>query len=188
MATFLAPGVYFETVDTSRQRIAALRTDIAAFVGIAERGPLHQPIRLTSLKQFLARFGNFLPNGFLAYSVKAFFENGGQTCYVVRVAMEAASPSQGVLLDETGTPTLRIEANSPGTWGDRLAVRVGRSHPAAAPTAGVQSDDRSASAVASTTGFPVGSLVHVFQEQPPTTLSTSDRYGCRGRPQSARVG
>ena len=39
------PGVYYERVDVSAPAISALRTDIAGFVGIATRGPLHQPCR-----------------------------------------------------------------------------------------------------------------------------------------------
>lgn len=86
MPTYLTPGVYFETVDVSREAIAAIRTDIAAFVGIAERGPLNTPVRVNSWEQFHATFGSFIAQGYLAYTVKAFFENGGRTCYVVRVA------------------------------------------------------------------------------------------------------
>ena len=38
------PGVYYERVDASAPAISPLRTDIAGFVGIATRGPLHQPL------------------------------------------------------------------------------------------------------------------------------------------------
>src|SRR5437867_558366 len=89
MPEYLTPGVYFEWVDASAKVISPLRTDIAAFVGIAERGPLHTPTRIVSWQQFQSVFGNFIPNGFLAYSVKAFFENGGRECRVVRVAAPA---------------------------------------------------------------------------------------------------
>ena len=54
MPNYLTPGVYFETVDVSRKGITAIRTDIAAFVGITERGPLHQPTSVSSWEQFQA--------------------------------------------------------------------------------------------------------------------------------------
>ena len=65
-------------------RSAPLRTDIAAFVGYAGRGPLLVPIRLSnwrgsspsSAKRSLA---------YLGPAVRA-FHNGGAVCYVVRVA------------------------------------------------------------------------------------------------------
>src|SRR5689334_11720353 len=86
MPEYLTPGAYFEWVDESAKAISPLRTDVAAFVGVAERGPLHWPARVISWQQFQSLFGTFIPNGFLAYAVKAFFENGGRECQVVRVA------------------------------------------------------------------------------------------------------
>src|SRR5256885_10385642 len=80
MPIYLTPGVYFETVDASRREIRAIRTDIAAFVGISERGPLNLPVRVNSWEQFQSVFGNFIPNGYLAYTAKAFFENRGPKC------------------------------------------------------------------------------------------------------------
>ncbi len=84
-----------------------MRTDIAGFVGIAERGPLPEDfpadtfdgtqavVKISSWKQFLANFGGLQPYSYLAYSVRAFFENGGQDCYVARVAATTASdPAQ----------------------------------------------------------------------------------------------
>ena len=57
MRIFDTPGVYFERADASAGGIAALRTDVAGFVGIAERGPLHLAVPVESVKQFNAWFG-----------------------------------------------------------------------------------------------------------------------------------
>src|SRR5450759_5104442 len=86
MPEYVTPGVYFEVVDRSIETVSATRTDIAAFIGIAERGPVHAPLRLRSWQQFQSVFGSFIADGYLAYCVKAFFDNGGDTCYGVRVA------------------------------------------------------------------------------------------------------
>src|SRR5579872_927933 len=91
MATLLTPGLYFERVDSGRKRLPAVRTDVAAFVGVAARGPLNTPTPIYSWAQFEAQFGGFLDGPFLAYSVKAFFENGGVECHVVRVAAGVVS-------------------------------------------------------------------------------------------------
>ena len=91
MSVYVTPGVYYETVDLDDSQISPLRTDIAAFVGIAERGPLHIPVAVSTWQQFQAIFGNFVREGYLAYSVKAFFENGGARCHVVRVAAPLAA-------------------------------------------------------------------------------------------------
>ncbi len=91
MPSYAAPGVYFETVDAGKARVPAVRTDIAAFVGVAGRGPQDTPTVVYSWAQFQARFGDFMPGPYLAYSTKAFFENGGQECHIVRVAAKLAT-------------------------------------------------------------------------------------------------
>jgi hypothetical protein len=174
MPTYLTPGIYYETADAERGLISVLRTDIAAFAGIAERGPLHAPTPVRSWEQFQSAFGAFLPGGYLAYTVKAFFENGGQTCYVVRVAADTAQTASGVLPDGNGHPTLKVTAQSSGTWGDGVAVRVSRSIPATTRTAKTppQPSDRKSSLVETVVGFPVGSAVRVFQDGAPLPLVT----------------
>ncbi len=86
MFAYRTPGVHFEWLDSQSPSILPLRTDIAGFVGIAERGPLHHAVRVESYTQFASIFGRFIPEGYLAYAVEGFFANGGQTCWVVRVA------------------------------------------------------------------------------------------------------
>ncbi|HEX6158604.1 MAG TPA: hypothetical protein VF111_00465, partial [Thermoanaerobaculia bacterium] len=86
-----APGVRFETVDANSQRIAALRTDVAGLAGVCERGTLGVPVRAGSWEQFRSAFGNLAPNALLPWAVKAFFENGGRTCWIVRVAAPLAA-------------------------------------------------------------------------------------------------
>ncbi|OLB36154.1 MAG: hypothetical protein AUH11_12025 [Acidobacteria bacterium 13_2_20CM_57_17] len=93
MPTYATPGVYYEAVDLDSGRINPLRTDIAAFVGIAERGPLHTPVPITTWAQYQSTFGNFIEQGYLAYALKAFFENGGERCHVVRIASGSATTS-----------------------------------------------------------------------------------------------
>src|SRR5947209_2191195 len=84
--SYTTPGVYYERVDASGAAIAAVRTDVAGFVGIAQRGPLDVPVPIESYRQFQAHFGDVIGSGYLAYTARAFFENGGRRCWVVRVA------------------------------------------------------------------------------------------------------
>ena len=100
MSAYLTPGTYLRPKPAERKDIRLVRTDVAGFVGFAERGPLplleakapgerfrpdELAIRLTSWKEFTTVFGGFIPYGSLAYAVRAFFENGGTTCHVVRL-------------------------------------------------------------------------------------------------------
>jgi hypothetical protein len=94
MAVYLTPGIYRHARQTERRDVQLVRTDVAGFAGFAERGPLvtevsdprRAVVRITSWKEFVATFGGFIRYGYLAYAVRAFFENGGTTCHVVRVA------------------------------------------------------------------------------------------------------
>ena len=120
------PGVVYERVDTP-PAVGLHRTDIAGFVGIAARGPLHHPVKIESWTQFTSQFGAHLPQGFLAYAVEGFFANGGRTAYIVRVAdshsPEKARPASRNLAGPGGA-LLRLEATSPGVWGQGIAVQT----------------------------------------------------------------
>src|SRR2546428_6903684 len=98
----LTPGVYFEFYDAAPPVIRNLRTDITGFVGLAERGPLNEAVQIDSWRQFTNRFGNFMPYSFLAYAVKGFFENGGQTCFIVRITGETAQKASLILKNSVG--------------------------------------------------------------------------------------
>ena len=85
MNSVTTPGVYFQSLQPNRIRSDLLRSDIAAFIGYTERGPVGKPVRIESWRQFLAIFGKPLPMGYLAPAVKGFFENGGVSCYILRI-------------------------------------------------------------------------------------------------------
>lgn len=130
MPTYRTPGVYFEWLDLRDPGIVPLRTDIAGFVGIAARGPLHVACKIESWTQFLSRFGGHSAQGFLAYAVEGFFANGGQICYVVRIADPAQARHATVsLVDPAGWPMLEFTAVNEGTWAHALEIT-------AVPTAG----------------------------------------------------
>ena len=125
MRAYRTPGLYFEPLDTRRPPILPLRTDVAGFVGIAERGPLHEPVKVESWMQFSSTFGHHIPQGYLAYGVEGFFANGGHTCWVVRAAdPDLARAESFPLYGVDGNPVLLLEASSPGVWGGNIGVTV----------------------------------------------------------------
>lgn len=168
MARYGTPGVYYERADAGLPGISAIRTDVAGFVGIARRGPLDTPVAVESWRQFLAHFGDFTGAGYLAYAVRAFFENGGRRCWVVRVAAPQETPGgaavAGVTLQNTATPARdvwRVEASSPGVWGNDLSVALRETH--RAQTGSRPGGDATFTPVASITGFARGTLARVSQ-------------------------
>jgi uncharacterized protein len=126
---YLTPGVYFEFQDAAPPVTRRIRTDIAGFVGLAERGPLNRAVQIESWRQFQARFGNFVPYGFLAYAVKGFFENGGRTCFIVRIAGFTAAKAELILQSSGGTNVLRLTANNEGIWGNKIAIALTQVRP-----------------------------------------------------------
>lgn len=117
------PGVYFERQDASPALIGPVRTDIAGFVGFADRGPLHTPVRIESLAQFTTVFGAKLAQSYLAYAVDGFFANGGRTCWVVRSAVEEDAKTASLDIADGGERILTIVAGSPGAWGNQIVAR-----------------------------------------------------------------
>jgi hypothetical protein len=134
MAQYLAPGVYIEEI-AGPQPIEGVGTATGAFVGVAERGPIGKAVLVTNWTQYVETFGGFIANGYLPYAVNHFFGEGGTRLYVVRTchygtitdpASAQATTAGIVLQDRDAAPknTLRVEAQSAGSYGDHLAVLV----------------------------------------------------------------
>lgn len=122
--TYSTPGVYVEWLDANPQRIELRRTDVAGFVGIAERGPVQTPVSIRSHRQFYTTFGDRVPDGYLAYSVAGFFENGGRTCWIVRAADPKTSAPARIRLELAGYRPFVVEATSPGVWGNSIELEA----------------------------------------------------------------
>lgn len=129
------PGVY-PGGDEPRTRVLEVsNTRIAGFVGLAQKGPLDVPVPVRTMAEFHSVYGA-LPQGYLERAVNGFFENGGDACYIVRIAHrarpgEAPGPehAQRAMLglpDGWGKPTLRIQALNEGRWGNSVWTRVER--------------------------------------------------------------
>ena len=128
------PGVLCETRLPNLEP-RPLRLDVAAFVGLAERGPLDVPVLIEDISQYRLIFGGDLPLArvegrplfaHLAQSVAAFFENGGRRCYVVRVAGAGRRANQfqlpGLLRDAGGGDWQPVVA--PAAWAGRWSDLV----------------------------------------------------------------
>jgi phage tail sheath protein FI len=125
MYAYQTPGVYFEWQDKTVRPPAIQRTDIAGFVGIADRGPLHEPVKVESWTQFVSAFGRHTPQGYLAYAVEGFFANGGRSAWIVRAAdPETAKAASFTLLDDDDNETLALTARWQGRWAHLLVVTV----------------------------------------------------------------
>lgn len=155
------PGVYF-LPPAQPATLTLPRLDVAAFVGFAQRGPLHTPVAVEDVDTFRAVFGGDValardaepPTAaaatvwaHLPEAAAAFFRNGGRRCYIVRVAGGQAASARlrapGLVgLDGAGNGRLGwLHAGSPGAWSKdvRLASRL-RATPLPVGAFGVQGD------------------------------------------------
>jgi phage tail sheath protein FI len=120
-SSYLSPGVYMEEVSSGSRPIEAVGTAVAAFVGFAERGPLHEPMLVTNWTQFKQTFGDFVEDYYLAHAVYGYFQNGGGVAYVVRVG---GAPSVADGSGNGHAPLALPHAELPGSSGDRPALTI----------------------------------------------------------------
>ena len=103
MPTYLSPGVYVEEVEAGSRPIEGVGTSVAAFVGLAAKGPVNEPTLVSNWTQFTETFGDFVENSYLAHAVYGWFLNGGGNCFIVRIsAATATGAAQGDRATEAG--------------------------------------------------------------------------------------
>jgi uncharacterized protein len=126
MPTYLTPGVYVEEVDRGTKPIEGVGTAVAAFLGIAEKGPVGKATMIANWTQFVNVFGGFIPGAYLAHSVYGYFNNGGTLAYVVRIggSEDDSAPPQPIaeIKAKGGAATLKA-LPKPGAP-DNVSVNV----------------------------------------------------------------
>src|SRR5258708_2527192 len=127
MPELLHPGVYVQEVPAAVMPIEGVSTSTAAFIGIADKGPIPgtkmpnlrpaQPLLVTSFTEYTRNFGGFRSDSFLTYAARGFFDNGGRRLYIVRVAPATiATAHDGP-----------FSASSAGAWGNNIWIRIDNS-------------------------------------------------------------
>ena len=135
MPQYLSPGVYVEEVEAGSRPIEGVGTAVAAFVGLAARGPFNQPTLVTNWSQFVQLFGDFIEGSYLAHSVYGYFLNGGGACYVVRIGATARrrQPAASCRCGPTRRCPYRVTALERGSrGGNDITVEVARGQPSRA--------------------------------------------------------
>lgn len=118
------PGVYIDEFAPGAP-IQGVSTNIAAFIGIAARGPLDTPTRVTSWEQFQRNFGDEPAPGFqLWHAVRGFFENGGNVCYIVRASN--GTYGEAMLTNRGGNNAVRVRPRQPGAT--TITVTIAEQH------------------------------------------------------------
>ncbi|MDY7088333.1 MAG: phage tail sheath subtilisin-like domain-containing protein [Actinomycetota bacterium] len=121
----LHPGVYIQEVASGVRPLEGVSTSTAAFLGVADSGPVDDVVMVTSFIEYQSIFGGFRRDGYLTHAALHFFANGGRRLYVARVASEAKTSS--VKIGDRREPAgaaITVTATSPGLWGNDLDVTV----------------------------------------------------------------
>ncbi len=126
MPQYLSPGVYVEEVEAGSRPIEGVGTAVAAFVGLAARGPFNQPTLVTNWNQFVQTFGDFNEGSYLAHAVYGYLQNGGGVCYIVRIGGNGPAPSARaeIALGREKGLLYRISALESGPSGNDITVEV----------------------------------------------------------------
>jgi phage tail sheath protein FI len=119
--------LFVEERPSAARSIEAAGTSTTIFVGETERGPT-LPTKIRGRLDYERLFGGYFRFDAanpvrlaMRYAMDAYFGNGGSTAYVLR----ALDPTPGAATHAARTDHgIKIDAASPGAWGNRLSVLV----------------------------------------------------------------
>ena len=136
MPSYLSPGVYVEEVEAGSRPIEGVGTAVAAFVGLAAKGPFNKPTLVTNWTQFTEEFGEFIEGSYLAHAVYGYFNNGGGACYVVRIGTANGGPARAELPSgaDSTLGAYRITALEPAPHRTGRGRHGGSPSPSRSPT------------------------------------------------------
>src|SRR5947207_8463809 len=114
------PGVYIDEQLSGSHTITPVSTSIAAFAGMARRGRLNIPTRVTNLAAFQNLYGGDASMGELVPQVGQFLRNGGSTAWSTRIPAAAGAPDAVRLSNDAGDSVITHAVQAHG--GDRNRV------------------------------------------------------------------
>ena len=115
-------------------RITGVGVSTGGFVGVAEKGPLDRAELVTNLTQFNQVYGGFFEGSYLEPSARAFFDQGGTRCFVVRIVGDGSTEADVALVNHEGMPSIDVNAISAGAWGNNVSLTTTRWGTSVAPS------------------------------------------------------
>lgn len=109
--------------DTVPPRSVVTDVDVFFLVGLSEKGTA-APRLIRSMSDFTRYYGDRVSYGDLYDFVDAYFREGGSRAYVSRVLGDVPVLSGITLDDEAAADTVRVNAKSPGAWGNDINLAV----------------------------------------------------------------
>lgn len=120
------PGVTVESRESPPSASTRIESGTWFVAGPADRGVVGSETLVRNLAQFTREYGERQSYSTLYDALDVFFREGGSRAYVSRVVGPDPVLATVTLEDAAGTPvdTLRVDAVSPGAWGNDLDVTV----------------------------------------------------------------
>src|SRR4051812_44587881 len=142
------PSTYIEVRAEGLIGVSGIVTGNVGVVGTASRGPIDEPVVLSTFTDARQIFGDYDPwvDGAsdeltLVRALQQVFGNGGSTVYAVRSAAPGFGPAARPLL-KGADPVVTMTAATAGTWGDDIKVQA----KAASANAFVQKNEQTVTA------------------------------------------
>ncbi|MCX6626699.1 MAG: phage tail sheath subtilisin-like domain-containing protein [Candidatus Solibacter sp.] len=135
MPTYLHPGVYVEEIPSGAKPIEGVGTSTAIFIGFTNKGTVGEPILIGQWDDYVRLYNGYRDTGAsdkgapMAYSVAAFFQNGGTKAYIARLAIDStakplAKAAGWQAMPGDSTKALLFTALNEGEWADGLVIRI----------------------------------------------------------------
>jgi len=107
------PGVYIEEIPSRNHTVTGVSTSATAFVDFFPRGPVGEPVEITNFRDFTRIFGGLDQRSEASYGLMQFFNNGGETAWVVRLGDGGQQAARvEVKVNEPTLETLAGEADA----------------------------------------------------------------------------
>lgn len=126
----ILPGVYIEVRPEALIVPGQITVGNLGVVGTACKGPINEPVRLSSYSEAVEKFGEFDPwiDGksdelTLVRALQLAYSQGATTAIAVRIASAVAAKANIILASNTGD-CVKLVARTEGTWGNNLSVNV----------------------------------------------------------------
>jgi phage tail sheath protein FI len=120
----IVPRVAVDESDVGPRPTPAVSLASIGIVGTFSKGPVNTPVTIGSLEQLIEVFGEHKP-GLTGYlSARGAFHQGANDLKVVRVGSSSLAAANLVLKDAANAESVKVEAVTPGTWGNEIKVAV----------------------------------------------------------------
>ncbi len=133
MAELLSAGVFIEEVPSSSNVTSGVSTTTMGILGWTPEGPTDTATLVTSFEQFVKTFGSFDRRSYLAYSMFAFFSNGGRRCYVVRVLPSDAVAANCKVQSQTTAQVVEEGDGSTAAFSQTASTSVVKDNDSSSP-------------------------------------------------------